>query len=102
MDKRRIRNVNREVNQDVCKNCDAIWFDGGELAEIQLAFEANAQTLEVKKMRERIENMSPAEKAEYERRIGELREVGGVMSEAIGQATEELVAYYYFRSYHLF
>ena len=75
---------------DECNNCDQAWFDGGELARLQLAFENDPQRAEVNQMRERIKNMTPEERAEYENRIANLKDLGTPMEQAMAGATAEL------------
>ncbi|MCA9114731.1 MAG: zf-TFIIB domain-containing protein [Planctomycetaceae bacterium] len=57
---------------DVCHRCDLIWFDGGELALFQLAWEASPQGQESAKMQERHQNMSDEERAQLEADIDAL------------------------------
>jgi Zn-finger nucleic acid-binding protein len=82
---------------DECSNCDKAWFDGGEIAKIQLAFENKEQTIELNQMRTRLQNMSEAEKASYEKRIAELTDLGTPMEQAISESVLELSAFYYWR-----
>ncbi len=98
MDKQEVKAA-RVFQQDSCRNCDAIWLDGGELAEIQLAYESNEQTQQVNRMRARLENMTEREKAEFEARISELVECGDALTEATREATWELIAFYYWRGF---
>ncbi len=55
-----------DVRVDVCRSCDVIWFDGGELALLQLAYEATPGALRDAEFRERIETMSPERRARFE------------------------------------
>lgn len=57
---------------DVCSRCELIWFDGGELALFQLAWEASPQGQESARMQERHRNMSDEERAELEADIDAL------------------------------
>lgn len=81
---------------DECMNCDATWFDGGELAKVQLAFETKSQTQQVNRMRDRLNSMTPAERAAYEKRIENLVDLGSPMGQAVTEATFELTWNYYF------
>ncbi len=80
---------------DECRNCDHVWFDGGELARLQLAFESKQQTIELNQMRERLQSMTDAERAEYEDRISQLVDLGTPFEQAFRGATIELSEYYW-------
>jgi len=67
MDKEQIEELNFHV--DECGNCDRVWFDGGELALLQLAFEIKPQRKELNRMRERIQNMTDEERAELKNEL---------------------------------
>lgn len=84
---------------DDCNQCGLSWFDGGELAALQLAFENREQTVELKQMRERIENMTDAEREEYENRIASLKELGTSGEQALAAAAFRLQYYCWWRSY---
>lgn len=88
-----------DFNVDECSNCDKAWFDGGELAKIQLAFESEEQTVELNRMRERLRSMSDEERAEYEERIANLKDLGTPMEQAVSGAAVELTVFYYWRSF---
>lgn len=75
-----------EFTIDECTNCDFTWLDGGELAKIQLAFEAKDQTQELNRMRDRLNNMSDEERAEYQADIDRLVDLGSSLEQAISGA----------------
>lgn len=95
MVKKEIR-AQRKFRIDECRNCDLVWLDGGELAEIQFAFGTKEQTAEVNRMRERLATMSEAEKNEYEARIANLIEIGTEM-ELLGAVADEMSHQFYFQ-----
>jgi Zn-finger nucleic acid-binding protein len=95
MDKTLIEEL--EFHVDSCDNCDMAWFDGGELAQLQLAFENKPQTVELNRMRKRLKEMTDEERAEYEERIANLRDLGSPMEQAIAGATAELAIFYWWR-----
>jgi len=95
MDKNLIEDLDFHV--DECGNCDKVWFDGGELAQLQLAFENKPQREEVNRMRERIQNMTDEERAEYEARIANLKDLGTPIEQAVLGATGELAYRYWWR-----
>ena len=96
MNKRLVKKLG--IHIDDCKQCDTTWFDPGELAALQLAFEQRPQTAESNKFRDRLENMTEAERAEYEQRIAKLRDLGTPMEQALRGAAVELSYQYIMRS----
>ena len=95
MTKKKIRaQINFAV--DECSNCEFVWLDGGELAEIQLAFGTKEQTAEVNRMRDRLASMTVEEKNEYETRIANLIERGTEI-ELMEAVSEGLSHRYYFQ-----
>lgn len=40
-----------EIDLDVCKSCKMIWLDGGELAKLQLGYEATDQAIQTRVMK---------------------------------------------------
>lgn len=57
---------------DRCRKCDLYWLDGGELAKVQLIFEYSDIGVERESLKQRLANMSSAEKKELEDRIAKL------------------------------
>lgn len=96
MDKRLVKKLG--IHVDDCDQCGMAWFDPGELAEVQLAFEARSQTAELNEFRDRLENMTDEERAEYEQRIAMLRDLGTPMEQAVRGAVFELAYKYYWYS----
>ncbi len=96
MDKKLLRG-GLSFHVDECRNCKFVWLDGGELAEIQLDYENNAQTSELNRMRERIATMTRQEREEYEARIASLKS-GDTIRTSMGEITRELTLIYYFLS----
>lgn len=86
----RIQVKNLGFGIDECNNCSMAWFDAGELACLQLAYETLPQTTELNAMRKRLENMTPAERQEYERRIAELPDLGPPMLQVMEAAAYEI------------
>lgn len=54
---------------DICHDCDSIWFDGGELARLQLEFEHSAQAVEAWRLRKLAGQRTPAEEKHLEEEI---------------------------------
>lgn len=86
-----------EFHVDECDNCDKTWFDGGELARLQLAFENREQTVELNRMRERLRNMTGEERAQYEERIANLPDRGTPIEEVAMESTSHLALFCWFR-----
>lgn len=57
---------------DHCRHCRLTWFDGGELAQIQLAYEQSATGRDREEMRRRLAEMSPERRAELQRHLEKL------------------------------
>ena len=96
MKKRRVKKLN--IHVDDCSQCDTTWFDPGELALLQLAFEDRPQTAELNKFRDRLQSMTEEERAEYEHRIAKLRDLGTPMEQAIRGAVFEMALKYHWWS----
>jgi Zn-finger nucleic acid-binding protein len=71
---------------DKCRECQLIWFDGGELAKWQLAYEATDQGQEAATLRKRHEQMDPAAKREFEENLARLPESESPLEAAVGEA----------------
>jgi len=54
---------------DHCDFCGLIWFDGGELAMFQLAYETSRKGAIRVDLQKRLQAMSPGRKAEFERNV---------------------------------
>jgi len=57
---------------DSCKSCEVVWFDGGELARLQLAYEISAKGQEAAEFQRRHQEMTPEERAEFEENLANL------------------------------
>ena len=86
-----------ELFVDDCGQCGMSWFDGGELATLQLAFETDSQTVELNSMRDRLKNMTDEERQEYEANIAKLKDLGSPIGQAIRGATFDLTLRRYWR-----
>lgn len=73
---------------DRCRKCKLFWLDAGELAKLQLIFETSQAGLERERIRQRLENMSPAQKAAFEARIASLPEPSFLSELLSSYATE--------------
>lgn len=57
---------------DICEDCDSVWFDGGELAKLQLDFEGSAQAIEAFAFERRSRERTPEEKRAFEEQVRQL------------------------------
>lgn len=57
---------------DVCPECDSVWFDGGELAKLQLDFEASAQAVEAFAFEQRARERTPEEERALDEQINRI------------------------------
>jgi Zn-finger nucleic acid-binding protein len=64
------------LHTDVCDSCRLVWFDGGELALLQLAYEQSAEFHNVDELRQRMRELeaSPERKAAFEAALAKLPE----------------------------
>jgi len=74
---------------DTCASCELIWFDGGELARLQLAHEITPQAREAAEFQRRLREMSPEQRAQFEENLANLPEpesplFGGFREAVIG------------------
>ncbi len=75
MRKERVRvGGDEEFHLDVCRKCDRVWLDGGELARLQMKFEQSAKALEAFARQERLQTFDDQQRTELEERIDKLRE----------------------------
>jgi Zn-finger nucleic acid-binding protein len=83
MRKERVRVADDEsFHLDVCRKCENVWLDGGELARLQIKFEQSAKAIEAFAHQERLQALSSDEQTELQDRIDNLSD-----SESVGHAT---------------
>ena len=61
-----------KFNLDTCKECDQVWFDGGELARWQIDHEQRDKGREETEMQRRRESRTPEQQAEIDKRFENL------------------------------
>ncbi len=59
---------------DTCKACQLVWFDGGELARLQLSHEISDRGQEAAEMKRRHDEMTPQRREQFERDLANLPE----------------------------
>lgn len=76
MRKRRIDLPVLELQADECESCALVWLDGGELALLQLGYEARSQFIDAQEMKRRMQELeaSPERKARFEENLARLPE----------------------------
>jgi len=90
MNKERVRvTADDSFHLDVCRKCDRVWLDGGELARLQIKFEQSAKAVEAFAHQEKLQNLSGGEQTELEERIGKLRDSESV----VGASAVDLLTY---------
>ena len=92
MEKRTKKLGSWEFTIDRCNKCKLVWLDAGELAKLQVVYEYSEKGEEAKRFQNRLKNMSPEEKREYEARIASLKEEDFAMDVISGVATDWRVA----------
>ena len=68
-----------DAQADVCNECSLVWLDPGELALIQLAFEASATFRDSDELKRRLRavDADPQRKAQFEQNLAHLPETEG-------------------------
>jgi len=81
------------LQTDFCRTCDLIWLDGGELALLQLVYQASAKFINAQDLKRRINELetSPERKAQFERNFAELPDSRDPVEAALGEAGEEIL-----------
>ena len=72
---------------DICGKCNVVWFEGGELARIQIHFERSAQEVESLAREQRAARLDTDDDDEFERKLAALPKYENDMLEA----SEEVV-----------
>lgn len=90
------RSMNKEISRgktvfqiDKCSSCDVIWFDPGELARLQLNYQATPRAAEARRFQERHKNMTDEDKEEFESDLANLPPGDASLLSAFGQGLSE-------------
>jgi Zn-finger nucleic acid-binding protein len=54
---------------DTCRTCELVWFDGGELARLQLSYEISPKGREAAEFQRRLREMTVEEREQFERNL---------------------------------
>lgn len=85
-----------DLDCDVCHQCDLVWLDGGELAMLQLGYQASGKFINAQEMKRRFEALeaSPERKAEFEANMARLPDRPDIFDELaddVGQALWDIL-----------
>jgi Zn-finger nucleic acid-binding protein len=74
MEKRPLSSRYTKLRVDICRKCDSVWLDGGELAAAQLIFEASTRGQEALEYGQRMKQLEadPARKQALEESMARL------------------------------
>ena len=74
MHKQRLDLPELNLMADICERCSLIWLDGGELALVQLAYEASPRFIDTEELNRRIQALEadPERKAAFEANLAKL------------------------------
>ena len=86
-----------EFHLDECRACDAVWFDGGELAHIQMHYEDSAGGKDAAELRARFHNMPQERREEFEKNLAELPEGDASLASAFGEGLMESLRHFFRR-----
>jgi len=72
MKKQRVSAGDESFHVDLCEACDVVWFEGGELARMQLQYESTAQGVETLARQQRAAGLDTDDDDEFERNLAAL------------------------------
>jgi Zn-finger nucleic acid-binding protein len=76
---------------DECRDCDMVWFDGGELARVQTQYEDSPGGRDMAELRERFHNMPADRREEFERNLASLPPGDALLASPFGEGLLEAV-----------
>ena len=57
---------------DVCRNCNVVWFDGGELARLQIQYESSTKALEAFAFQQKAQHRTKEQEEEFQQNLAAL------------------------------
>ena len=72
MEKKTRKIGSSQFSIDRCNKCRLFWLDSGELAKLQVIYEFSPRGEEMFRFQDRLKNMTPQEKLDYEERMAKL------------------------------
>jgi Zn-finger nucleic acid-binding protein len=81
------------VQTDVCHHCGVVWLDGGELALLQLGYQATNKSINAQKFKRRMAEIeaSPERKARFEEDLARLPKAKDPLEDALGEVLMALL-----------
>lgn len=81
-----------DLQTDVCRHCDLVWLDGGELALLQLGYQATGKFMNAQEFKRRMQELeaSPERKARFEANLAKLPKAKDPLDELLGVGEERL------------
>lgn len=91
-----------DLHLDVCLDCSLAWFDGGELALAQLAYQGTPKFRETREMKRRAEALEadPERQAAYEEAVEQLPVKKSPFDEAFRESVLEAIESFLFRGWN--
>jgi Zn-finger nucleic acid-binding protein len=82
-----------DLRTDVCPGCALVWLDGGELALLQLGYQAKSKFINAQEFKHRMQELeaSPERKARFERNLARLPDAADPLQQALGETGAELL-----------
>jgi Zn-finger nucleic acid-binding protein len=82
-----------ELHSDVCRSCALVWLDGGELALLQLGYQATSKFMDAQEFKRRMEKLEadPELKAQFEERLSRLPRAKKPFAGALEEIGDEIL-----------
>jgi Zn-finger nucleic acid-binding protein len=78
-----------DFHLDECRDCALVWFDGGELARVQMHYESSPAGRDIAELRDRFHNMPAERREEFERNLAALPAGDASLTSAFGEGLLE-------------
>ncbi len=81
-----------DVHMDVCRSCQMVWLDGGELALLQLAYEQTPEYQEIAERRRRARELEacPERSARFQEDLSRLPDEPSLVGEIVHELVTEI------------
>ena len=82
-----------DLQTDVCRRCELVWLDGGELALLQMGYQATSKFIDAQEFKRRMHELeaSPERKARFEDALAKLPMAKDPLEEVLGEAGDMLL-----------
>ena len=64
--------TDNEFFLDACRDCNVVWFDGGELARLQIQYESSMKALDTYAFQQKAQNRTEEQEEEFQRNLAAL------------------------------